>query len=68
MHLYMVIEDQANPGILVIDSCHPNHLGHAAICVQLLTALATCYLLRLGAQDLFQHLTPGATPPQPANA
>jgi hypothetical protein len=45
MHLYRVIEDQANPDVLVIDRCHPNRLGHAAIDVQPLMALATCYLL-----------------------
>jgi hypothetical protein len=51
MHLYMVID----PCIIVIDSCHSNYLGHAAITGLSLMALAACYLLSLGAQDLFKH-------------
>jgi hypothetical protein len=54
MHLYMVID----PGIIVIDSCHPKHLGHAAITGLPLMALAACYLLSLGAQDLFKQSPP----------
>jgi hypothetical protein len=54
MHLYMVID----PGIIMIDSCHPNHLGHSAITGLPLMVLAACYLLSLGAQDLFKQSPP----------
>jgi hypothetical protein len=52
MHLYVVIEDQANPSILVIHSCHPNYLRHAAVCVQPLVALTGCYLLKIRSSGL----------------
>jgi hypothetical protein len=55
MHGYKETKGLANPGILVIDGCHPNHLGHAAICGLPLMALITCYLLHLDAQDLFKQ-------------
>jgi hypothetical protein len=58
MHGYKETKGPANPGILVIDGCHPNHLGHAAICGLPLMALITCYLLHLDAQDLFKHSPP----------
>jgi hypothetical protein len=45
MHVYMVTKDRNNPGILVIDGCHPNHLGHAAIYAKPLMALTASYFL-----------------------
>jgi hypothetical protein len=45
MHVYMVTKDRINPGILVIDGCHPNHLGHAAIYAKPLMALTASYFL-----------------------
>jgi hypothetical protein len=61
MHLHKGIEDRGNPGMLMIDACHPNPLDHAANCALPLMALAACYLLRLGAQDLFKHSAPSRT-------
>ena len=56
MHCYMETNDRANPGMLVIGSCHPNHLGHATILARPLMALAasTCYSQE--AQDLSQQI------------
>jgi len=39
MLCYKEMKGPANPGILVISGCHPNHLGHAAICGLPLMAL-----------------------------